>query len=565
MKTSLTGWQLIAGYRRGLMRAKAVVLVVMALLSVMGSPFVMPRQELAEASFTLPPAPWGEFTPFYGAAPCIPDFQDVGIFSPADAKADAVVDKLLKKRILGEDDVADIRKFDEQDRDRRTNRIFQGNLSYRMQFLYNYFEGDPRAHAVDPNLKQTSATTTIPSRSPIIRPSSSGSSTLYGGSETNVSDFDLRRFRFQFNGCVYRDMQFHIEFHADGHSIGIRDLDATWTRFPWMNVMIGQIKMPNSRERQLSSGAIHFAERAFASQGVAAIGRETGIQLSGMDILDVFDYKVMAAAGYGFNKQYQHLDDPGSHVYAGRFTLHPFGRVPFWAGDVWNSWSPLFEVSLTYANAPKALAMGELNVINSFDLCQAYGLNSASTMNGNAGCNRPVQANIEGSTQLPIARSNFNPNAIGDWEDVGFDATLMYRGFYANFEHHNMTYTPNNSNPNLGRFPGLRTMTYAVDLGYFLIPRTWELMARYQYVDINKGEVGYRTACPSTQPCLTDSGPQGNPTNRKIIDSRWFDFGTVWYLSGDHRHKLGAFGHIRHEGGQDIQNNGFSVNLQLAF
>lgn len=546
--------------RRGRYIGRLLAMTVIIVGVIAGPPMTKKSEQTALASFTLPPAPWGEFTPFYGAAPCIPDFQDVGIFSPAEAKADAVLDKLLKKRLLGEDDVADIRKFDEQDRDRRINRNFQGNLSYRIQTLFNHFEGDPRVAGVDPNLKQTSPTTTIPSRSPGTRPSSSGSSTLYGGNQQDVNDFDLRRFRFQFNGCAYRDMQFHIEFHADGHQIGLRDLDITWTRYPFANVMIGQIKMPNSRERQLSSGAVHFPERAFASQGIAAAGRETGIQFSGMDIMDVFDYKVMGAAGYGFNKQFQQFDDTGSMLYAGRFTMHPFGRVPFWAGDVWNSWSPLVEFSMTYLKAPKALAFGEMNAIQSFDMCQAYGLNSTGAQSATLGCSRPNQPNIEGATQVAIARSNINPNAIGDWEDVGFDATLMYRGLYVNFENHNMTYKPNNSNPALGKFPGLRTMTYAVDMGYFLIPRTWEIIGRYQYVDINKGEVSVQG------PGVTYNTAGSLPTtNRKVIDSRWIDFGTVWYLSGDHRHKLGAYGHIRKEAAAEYDNNGFSVNLQLAF
>src|SRR5918996_723273 len=99
-------------------RSSAVMVVLAVILSILAPPMMKRSDDVAHAGFTLPPAPWGEFTPFYGAAPCIPDFQDVGIFSPAEAKADAVVDKLLKKRLLGEEDVADIRKYDEQDRDR---------------------------------------------------------------------------------------------------------------------------------------------------------------------------------------------------------------------------------------------------------------------------------------------------------------------------------------------------------------------------------------------------------------------------------------------------------------
>jgi len=350
-------------------------------------------------------------------------------------------------------------------------------------------------------------------------------------------------------------MQFHIEFHADGHSIGLRDLDWTWTRYPWANVMVGQIKMPNSRERQLSSGAVHFPERAFASQGIAAVGRETGVQLSGMDILDVFDYKVMAAAGYGFNKQFQQFDDTSNFVYAGRFTLHPFGRVPFWGGDVWYSWSPLVEFSLTYLYAPKAFAMGELNAISTFDLCQAYGATTDPATFATNGCLRSQDVTPElGFTALPIGRSNINANAIGDWKELGFDATLMYRGFYANVEYHNATYDPNNGNPNLRQFPGLRTITYAVDLGYFLIPREWEVLGRFQYLDINSGGIG-----------PNQDGSLAPTVSRKVLDARWWDFGTVWYLSKDHRHKLGVFGHIRDEMGGELHNDGFSINMQLAF
>jgi hypothetical protein len=328
-----------------------------------------------------------------------------------------------------------------------------------------------------------------------------------------------------------------------------------------MNVMIGQIKMPNSRERQLSSGAIHFPERAFSSQGIASIGRETGVQLSGMDIFDLVDYKIMAAAGYGFNKQFQSLDDTSNFVYAGRLTMHPFGRVPFWAGDVWNSWSPLLEVSATYAYGPNALAMGEVNAIQSFDLCQAYGLASADAMSPVNGCTRPVQDEL-GFTQLPLGRANFHPNAIGDWKDMGFDATFMYRGFYANVEYHNMTYDPSNGNALLTQFPGLRTMTYAIDLGYFIIPREWEIVARYQYIDVNKGDVSRTGVAYNT---TSSPSATADPTNRRLLDQRWWEFGTVWYLSRDHRHKIGVFGHIREEAGGDLHNNGASVNLQLAF
>jgi len=552
---AVTAWR-----RRLCGRWLAVTLTIIG--AIVAPPLAMKGDHTAWAAFTLPPAPWGEFTPFYGAQPCIPDFQDVGIFSPAEAKADALVDTLLKKRLLGEEDVADIRKYDQQDRDRRAARNFYGNLSYRIQTLFNYFEGDSRAKGVDPSINQTSPTTTIPSRNPRVAPSSSGSSTLYGGSQENVYDISVRRLRFQFSGCVYQDMQFHIELSADNlGNVVSRDVDIMWTKYPWMNIAVGQIKMPNSRERQLSSGAIHFPERAFASQGIAAVGREVGVHFSGMDIYDVFDYKVMAATGYGFNRQYEQFDDTSNLVYAGRFTLHPFGRVPFWAGDVWNSWSPLFEFSFTYLYGPKAFAMGEMNAIQSFDLCQAYGLASQATMSPTAGCTRPPTSGASGNpgyTLLPLGRANINPNAIGDWTDVGFDTTFMYRGFYANFEYHNMMYDPNNGNPNLASFPGLRTITYALDTGYFLIPRTWELLFRYSYVDINHGQtsapgVAYNTSSP-------------DPTvNRKVIDARWYEFGTVVYLSHDHRHKLGVFGHIRDEMGAELHNNGFSVNLQLAF
>jgi hypothetical protein len=539
-------------------RTCTLALVGVVVGTTMLLPFILQEQHTAEAAFTLPPAPWGEFTPFYGAAPCIPDFQDVGVFSPSEAKADAMVDKLTKKKLLDEDDVKDLRKYDEQDRERRMNRNFYGNLSYRIQTMYQYFEGDSRAHGVDPSVNQTSSTTTIPSRSPIVRPSSSGSSTLYGGNRENVHDIDVRRFRMQFSGCVYRDMQFHIEFHADGLQLGIRDLDWTWTRLPWMNVMVGKIKMPNSRERQLSSGAVHFAERAFPSQGIAAVGRETGVQLSGMDILDLLDYKVMAATGFGFNKGQQQYDDTSNFVYAGRFTAHPFGRVPFWAGDVRNEWAPLVEASFTYMYAPQAIGLGELNALTTFDLCQAYGLASQGALSPTAGCTRPPQT-TPGYTLLPLGRSNINPNAIGDWQDIGFDATFMYRGFYANVESHNLTYKPNNGNPNLARFSGLRTVTYFVDVGYFIIPRELEIMGRYQYLNINSGRV-YPGATAAN---LTSS----NPTlNRNVISMREFDLGCAWYLSRDHRHKIRVAYNWREEFGDlKFHNNGVQLDLQLAF
>ena len=137
----------------------------------------------------------------------------------------------------------------------------------------------------------------------------------------------------------------------------------------------------------------------------------------------------------------------------------------------------------------------------------------------------------------------------------------MYRGLYVNFEYHNSTYNPNNGSPTLTKFPGLRTITYALDTGYFLVPRLWELAFRYSYLDINHHNV--RGPGVTTTDYNTTSGL---PTlNRRVLDARWYEFGSIWYLSGDHRHKLGVFGHIRKEMGTDFHNNGISVNLQTAF
>jgi hypothetical protein len=435
-------------------------------------------------------------------------------------------------------------------------RNFYGTLSYRIQTLFQYFEGDSRAHRLDPSFTQTTATTTIPSRTPYVRASTSGSNTLFGGSQENNYLFDVRRFRLQFSGCVYRDMQFHIELHADGEIIGLRDLDWAWTRIPWMNVMVGQIKMPNSRERQLSSGAIHFPERSFPSLGYTAVGRETGIQLSGMDILDLIDYKVMAGSGFGFDHQFNQFDDTSNFVYTGRLTIHPFGRVPFWAGDVWYSWAPLFEASVTGLYAPKTFAMGELNAITTFDLCQAYGLTTGGS-NPNTGCWRANTALAPGFTLLPLGRANINPNAIGDWTDLGFDATFMWKGFYANFEYHNAMYNPNNGNPNFARFPGLRTLTYFADFGYFLIPRELEVMFRFSYLNVNTGKIN-----PAGAAAFAGIQPT---TNREVLSLREYDLGLAWYLSRDHRHKIRVVYNWREELCECLHNNGVQFDLQLAF
>jgi hypothetical protein len=111
----------------------------------------------------------------------------------------------------------------------------------------------------------------------------------------------------------------------------------------------------------------------------------------------------------------------------------------------------------------------------------------------------------------------------------------------------------------LGQFPGLRHVNYFVDLGYFLIPRTWELVARYQYMNINSSNVY------ASNTVLNNLGSSDPTLNRKALDARWYEFGTVFYLSGDHRHKLGFFGHIRDEMGGELHNNGGSINLQMAF
>lgn len=365
-------------------------------------------------------------------------------------------------------------------------------------------------------------------------------------SENSTSSFNVRRLRFYFMGHLFDpDFKYYIQMRAETAenaqspgSLSLFDLNFTYTKLPWANVQFGQYKVYFNRSQINSTASMQFAERALVQDAFTASGldrRDIGITIMNDEELFPVNYYVgvFNGAGPSFNRLGSFTSEeatvgcPGGQtsgnpfpspagcpanqrnlnantridvdrlMYVARLNWNILGRPGYGEGDLAYSETPQFAVGGGYSYNP-AVNTSSDNAFVGLDL-----------------------ANLNIRRQL-AAFGNGRQLGLGivDYSTWAADGVFKYRGFslqgefyFKNVIRHdkglpcmNAACTATAPN-NFGN-----AMGWYVQGGYYLIPRTVEVAARYAYWD-----------------------PDTNSANDLI---RQADVSLNWFLNGTYDHQI---------------------------
>ena len=365
-------------------------------------------------------------------------------------------------------------------------------------------------------------------------------------SENSTSSFNVRRLRFYFMGHLFDpDFKYYIQMRAETAenaqspgSLSLFDVNFTYTKLPWANVQFGQYKVYFNRSQINSTASMQFAERALVQDAFTASGldrRDIGITIMNDEELFPVNYYfgVFNGAGPSFNRLGSFTSEeatvgcPGGQtsgnpfpspagcpanqrnlnantridvdrlMYVARLNWNILGRPGYGEGDLAYSETPQFAVGGGYSYNP--------------------GVNTSSD-NAFVGLDL---ANLNIRRQL-AAFGNGRQLGLGivDYSTWAADGVFKYRGFslqgefyFKNVIRHDKglpcmnaactTTAPNNFGNAMGWY---------VQGGYYLVPRTVEVAARYAYWD-----------------------PDTHSANDLI---RQADVSLNWFLNGTYDHQI---------------------------
>lgn len=158
--------------------------------------------------------------------------------------------------------------------------------------------------------------------------------TLAKDDDATEHQLHIRRLRLNMGGFLFgKDNTFKIQYAMSPNDLDERetvrhtpmlDAYAHFKQLRDVNVQIGQWKVPYSRERIASSGALSFVDRSLAD-GEFTVDRDTGMVLRSEDVAgaDLLSYDVGVFTGEGKNG---YTPEEAAPMLLARISLRPFGK-----------------------------------------------------------------------------------------------------------------------------------------------------------------------------------------------------------------------------------------------
>src|SRR5437867_2204777 len=312
----------------------------------------------------------------------------------------------------------------------------------------------------------------------------------------DVSEFDVRRARLVFEGFAFNpETTYFVQFRNDTNGTTTQPTTTRSTtqlydayidlkQIPWANLRVGQYRTLFGRQEYVSSALLQFVDRNFVAEAFVPNGidrRDQGVTIHSDEKKYPINYAFGVFNGVGINLTRLGLNTPGNAnelMYVGRITADLLGNPGYPEGD------------LVYSETPQ-VAVGASYGYNA-------GLQTTATGPG-------------GSTQISTAIASLGngrllDQGIVDIGTTGVDFVFKYRGFSLQGEGFVRNVNTRDHSNQIGNATG-----FYVQGGYFLIPKTIEVVGRYSYMDPDTH---------SAQDTLTSALG-----------------GLNWYLNG-HEHKL---------------------------
>ncbi len=310
------------------------------------------------------------------------------------------------------------------------------------------------------------------------------------------SNFQVQRVRLGFKGYAYSDKlkyQFLLSASQTGEFDKVTLLDGfvDYSPINQFGIRAGQFKVPYSTSFTISAAELQFVERTQVDSNFR-FDRDNGVNVYGKILDSKLTYNLGAYNGEGRNKS----NPDNGMMYVGRLMFEPLGKYAYHESDNEMSDKLLMLVSAAYAVSTRQKESTNTNL----------------------------------SARL---------TTVGVSDVTGYDGFVgvKYRGASMHAEYFNRVIDPQKNGSANETGEG-----YYVQGGCFVVPKTVEVAARYEYFDPNK-----------------DAGSDLRQE---------YGLGVNYFVNG-HRNKIQAdFFKIRDEAG--IAKNGeedyrFRTQYQLAF
>ena len=256
--------------------------------------------------------------------------------------------------------------------------------------------------------------------------------------EKNTESFSVKRARLLAGGNMfYPWMEYFTQVTLEGSSTGLRDAYIEAAYYDWAKPRIGQYKVPFDREFLTSAFNLELIDRSIANNAFN-LGRDIGVQVSGGFLKDQLSYAVGMFNGSGANQSNQDQN----FMYVGRMVYTPFGSFPYSEGALDTPDTPKLAVGAAGAYLP-GLEPGERKTL--------------------AG---------------PLGNTNIVP-VNSDVYELTADLAFKYQNFFFQGGYYSRNIDPEKPTT----YGSENAQGFFLQGGYFLVPKKFELAARYSWVD----------------------------------------------------------------------------------
>jgi phosphate-selective porin OprO/OprP len=358
---------------------------------------------------------------------------------PAYADMESLLEKLLAKGILSQDEFNEMRQdVREARREAAMDKVSKANAAKtELQGVwkdgFGFTTGDGQ-HSIkltgriqaDYRWKEAPADYNLGTYGTEDRDTASG-----------ANGFELRRARFGVQGFMYKDINYKAEWNLVGGAPVVDEAFANFAYYKPVQLTVGRFKQPFSLEQLASSNALDFAERSYVDQnGVPA--KKLGAMLSGEPKKGI----TYAASVFQQGMDELTLADGRGTQYAGRLT----GNL----GQLFNVRDTVLHVGVGYVGGSY-----ELRPTQSDQTASSYETVTRATIAGfrtmNRGLSNIYRAQVAGqdvglftntvagTVGLPQSRLGLgSESTIGvDQDLLGLEAAVAYKSFKIQGEYTN--------------------------------------------------------------------------------------------------------------------------------
>lgn len=222
-----------------------------------------------------------------------------------------------------------------------------------------------------------------------------------------------------------------------------------------LQIRFGQDKVPFGRQLITQSSQQQFVDSSMVTLAFVP-GVDTGLMLHGKIGGGLVNYNIGGYGGVGQNT----FRSTSDNAFAARIAVNPLGDMKYSEADLDNSQTPLVSVGANfYRNTLNGSSTG----------VEANNLSFAGSK-GWYGIGNPLQS----------AAKKITTTEAVDFNTAGFDMAFKWRGFSAQGEYF-MAQAEGQTSKNSVKAEG-----FYAQAGYFVIPGTLELAARYSYLEPNQ-------------------------------------------------------------------------------